>query len=412
MAGVLSRARHVSLVVAGWAILSGLAQAEFTPIAGWDNQLFPSYLVTTATIRLPEQESDEDAATEEDAQVLGDRQGVLGVRIESPGAGVPVTVTITGDAILEPSTFEGTLEEEGATYDIFPQIKYKYNVLTKNKQSVPVTVTFMVEMGDESEEDVEERTATITLRSVNDCPFYIYHGDERTDVSFVFAGYVNEQHPFVDKVLREALNSDIVDSFTGYQSGDTNEVYRQVYALWNALGERDVRYSDITTSAAENAIISSQHVRLIDESINNSQANCVDGSVLFASLLRKINIEPVLIFLPTHCYLGFYLDSEQKQLVALETTLIGSVADDDATREIDGADSVVDEKWKKTNSWATFCAAIAMGNEDLYETNADKFNKDDPGYQTLSIAACRRQGILPIAFDSNEKFESNTSDDE
>src|SRR4029077_17901195 len=116
------------------------------------------------------------------------------------------------------------------------------------------------------------------------------------DVSYVFAGYVNEQHPFVDKVLREALDRGIVDSFTGYQSQDSNEVYRQVYALWDALGERDVRYSNITTSAAENQVISSQHVRLIDESINNAQANCVDGSVLFASLLRKIDIEPVLVF--------------------------------------------------------------------------------------------------------------------
>ena len=39
-------------------------------------------------------------------------------------------------------------------------------------------------------------------------------------------------------------------------------------------------------------------MRLIDESINNGQANCVDGSVLFASLLRKIDIEPVLVSLP------------------------------------------------------------------------------------------------------------------
>ena len=407
MAGVVVRFRNLLLVLAGLAVLVGRARAEFTPITGWDHQLYPSYLVATATMRLPEQETDEV----DDVQVLGDRRGVLGVRIESPGEGIPVTVTITGDAILEPSTFEGTLDEEGTTYDIFPNIKYKYSVLTKNKQSVPVSVTFLVEMGGEGDEEAEEQTATITLRSVNDCPFTIYHGDDKTDVSYVFAGYVNEQHPFVDKVLREALDRNIVDSFTGYQSGDPIEVYRQVYALWDALSERDVRYSNITTSAAENQVISSQHVRLIDESINNAQANCVDGSVLFASLLRKIDIEPVLVFLPTHCYLGFYLDAEQTQLVGLETTLIGSVAEDDATREIDGAENVVDDKWRKANSWATFCAAIEMGNEDL-QTNADKFNKDDPGYQTLSIAASRRQGILPIAFDSNETFESATSDDE
>lgn len=32
----------------------------------------------------------------------------------------------------------------------------------------------------------------------------------------MFAVYVNEQYPFVDKVLREALDEGIVDSFSGY----------------------------------------------------------------------------------------------------------------------------------------------------------------------------------------------------
>ncbi|MBI2823397.1 MAG: hypothetical protein HYX69_01760 [Planctomycetia bacterium] len=379
--------------------------ADFTPIAGWDRQLFPSYLVATATIRLPEEDQvNEDA----DAEVLGDSQGVLGVKITSPSDDLAVKVTISGDAILEPSTFSGTLSAEDTTYAIFPRIKYKYAVLAKNKQSIPVSVTFRVELGDE---EPEEHTETLTLRSVNDCPFTIVQDDgEAADVSFVFAAYVNEQHPFVDKVLREALDDGVVDSFTGYQSGDPAEVYRQVYALWDALSERDVRYSNITTSAAETDEVCSQHVRLIDESINNAQANCVDGSVLFASLLRKIDIEPVLVFVPGHCYLAFALDAEGEQLVGLETTLIGSEPGD-GPRHIEGAPDVVDDSWRKKSSWATFCAAVAAGNEDL-EKNKDKFNKSDPEYQTVPVAAARKLGILPIAFDSTEKFEAIAPDDE
>lgn len=61
-----------------------------------------------------------------------------------------------------------------------------------------------------------------------------------------------------------------------------------------------MRYSNITTEVATNGIVSSQHVRLIDKSLNNGQANCVDGSVLLASRLRKIDIEPVLVNVPGH----------------------------------------------------------------------------------------------------------------
>jgi hypothetical protein len=413
--------KKLGLAVIAW--LAGMAvattaQAQFTPIDGWDSQLFPSYLIATAAIRSAPAKTDEEGDESEDgesedgdeaaATVLGDRRGVLGVSLESPGADTDVTVTITGSEILEESTFSATLEEEGTTYTIFPPIKYKYGVLARNKQSVPVSMTFEVEYGDE---EVEVQTRTITLRSVNDCPFYIYHGDGTfTDVSFTFAAYVNEQHPFVDKVLREALNSGIVDSFTGYQSGDTAEVYRQVYAIWNALSERDVRYSNITTSAAENNTVSSQHVRLIDESINNAQANCVDGSVLLASLLRKIDIEPMLVFVPGHCYLAFFLDAKCTQLVGLETTLIGSTADGQTS--LPGVENVVDEESRNSNSWGTFCAAVAMGNHGLVE-NRQKFNdKTDAEYQLVPIAAARKQGILPIAFDSATKFEPTHRDEE
>jgi hypothetical protein len=396
--------------------VASAAGSEFTPIAGWDRQLFPSYLIATAAIRANNAPSDNDEDDGDDSDnsesgddeseevtVLGDRRGVLGVRIEAPSDEAEVTVTISGSEIMEESSF--TLDEEGVEYIIYPRVKYKYGALAKNKQSVPVSVTFEVEIDDE---DAESQTEIITLRSVNDCPFTLALGDGTyTDVSFTFAAYVNEQHPFVDKVLREALNSDIVDSFTGYQSGDEAEVFRQVFAIWNALSDRDVRYSNITTSAAESNLVANQHVRLIDESINNAQANCVDGSVLLASVLRKIDIEPMLVFVPGHCYLAFYLDAEHKRFVGLETTLIGSQADGE-TSQIPGIEKVVDDEWLQANSWGTFCAAVVMGNQSL-TANMKKFNdKADTDYQLIPIAAARRQGILPISFSSADKFESAT----
>lgn len=396
----------VAVLVALCLSLEAKAQESFTPILGWDAQLFPSYLVSTATIRLPESD-DVDLDQEADVVVLGDAQGVLGVEIEAPDDETEVSVTISGSEILEESTLETTLETAGQTYRIFPRIRYKYGVLTRNKQTRPVHVTYSVTIGDDVEEDY---TAVLTLRSINDCPFAVVDADgEASDISFMFAAYVNEQHPFVDKLLREALDEGIVDSFTGYQSGDPAEVYRQVYAVWNALSDRDVRYSNITTSVAATDAVYSQHVRMIDESLNNGQANCVDGSVLLASVLRKIDIEPVLVYVPGHCYLAFYLDAEQTQLVGLETTLLGSTADD-STRDVADLTDVVDDEWRATNSWGTFCEAVAMGNADMAK-NQELFGGDDVDYQLVSIAAARQLGILPIAYEASEQFHSVTDDE-
>lgn len=432
----------ILLFTAGFA--GSVAWGDFEVIAGWDHQLFPSYLVATATMRSADETASDDAETHDSAaddnteegdedeeadsdvdddaaaddqameeesadddsdddqwenyEVFGNPRGVLGVNLVSPGADVPVEVTIASKEIMQTSTWSGTLGEEGVASMVFPDIRFLYRVLTGNKQSIPVPVTYRVTVGDE---DPEEQTVTITLRSINDCPFTVLQEDGSVlDVSYLFAAYVNEQHPFVDKILREALDRDIVDSFTGYQSGDPNEVYRQVYALWDALTQRDVRYSNITTSAAENQVVWSQHVRLIDESINNAQANCVDGSVLLASLLRKIDIEPGLVLVPGHCYLAFSLDAEGKKWVGLETTLIGSSLDE--TPKLEELSEVVDEEWSKESSWSTFAQAVALGNKDL---EAQRERLEDPNnadYQFIPVARARRMGILPIAFDATQ----------
>jgi hypothetical protein len=394
----LRNQRNVAALVVG-IVLAAASRGmgtDFETEKGWNDQLFPSFIIATATLKLPEEAIEDQAENEE---VLGDRQGLLGVHIEAEEDDTPVTVTISCGTIMEPSVFKGTLATKGTTYTIFPKIKYKYDVLAKRSQPGPVTVTYKVEVGDD---EAEEKSATLTVRSVNDCPFTLSEDGKPVDVCFMFAAYVNEQHPFVDKVLRESLNTKIVDSFTGYQSKEKAEVYRQAYAVWHALTLRDLKYSDITASSAESATVNSQHVRMIDESINNAQANCVDGSVLMASVLRKVNIEPVLIMVPGHCYLGFQLDAEGKEFAALETTLLGSAPEGDAVT-IDGIGDVPEE-WENRNSWKSFTAALAIGTADLAK-NAEKFKKhDDADYQIISISAARKLGILPIAFQGDRAF--------
>jgi hypothetical protein len=380
------------------------AQETFATITGWDQQLFPSYMLVNATIRNSDADDSDNAADDaEQVTVLGDPHGLLGVQVEAPADNMPITVTVECSEILERSMFRGTLATGGAAYNVFPHIRYRYRSLVRNKQATPLAITYTVKVGDNEPESFADNA---TLRSVNDCPFAIKMPDgEVIDTSYMFAAYVNEQHPFVDKLLREALDDGVVESFTGYQSDDPDDLYRQVYALWHALTKRDVRYSSITASEATSSMVYCQHVRLIDESINNSQANCVDGAVLLASMMREINIEPVLIVLPHHCYVAFYLDRDHTQLIGLETTLIGDKIAS-APSPLPSAQNVVNDKWRSENSWRSFCAAVESGTQDLAENRA-KF-EEDPDYRQVSIEDARESGILPIAFDTNCHFKART----
>ena len=146
----LRNQRYVAATVIGFilAAASRVLGADFETETGWNDQLFPSFIIATATLKLPEEAIEDRPENEE---VLGDTQGLLGVTIEAAEDDAPVTVTISCGTIMEPSIFKGTLEKSGTTYTIFPKIKYKYDVLAKRSQPGPVTVTYKVHVGDEVE---------------------------------------------------------------------------------------------------------------------------------------------------------------------------------------------------------------------------------------------------------------------
>jgi len=362
-----------------------------TPIVGWDGHLFPSFLISNAAVKLDTEASDET--------IMGDQTGEVGIEVVAPSDNVLVKIVVRCDAFIETSEFIGTLPTEGTSYRVNPKIRYRYDRLSACKQATPATMTFSIQIGDEPE--VTE-SATFTMHAVNDCPFKLIVGDETFDISQTFAAYVNEQHPFTDKLLREALDRGIVPSFSGYQ-GDAGQVLREVYAIWDLLVARDVRYSSITATAANSSMVACQHVRLLEESINNSQTNCVDGSVLMVSLLRKIGINASLVLTSNHCYLVFTADNEGTLFYAIETTLTGVAVEEPETIPRD-LDQAVEEELRYEESWPSFVTALLVGAQ-RFEEDGQKAEADSTQeFSIINIASARDLGILPIAFNGKEEF--------
>jgi hypothetical protein len=385
-----------TLVLAGLVAVftSGAAiAADFFPIAGFDRQLFPSHITATASLRAGNIQADETR--------LGDPRGVLGVKLQCADAKTPVTVTVECNDYFESSVFSGTLEKPNIDYYITPKIKFRYQKLAQCDQAAPTSITFRVQLGKQT---AEEQTVTCTMRSINDCPFAFQSDDKVYDISYTFAAYVNEQHPFVDKLLREALDIGVVDRFTGYQGEDEGKVLLQAYALWDLLVARDIRYSNIITTAADSDSVASQHVRLIEDSINNSQANCVDGSVLFVSLLRKIGIDAFLVLEPSHCYAGFYAGTNRTKLHAIETTLLGDALDLEEITVPELIDDAIDEELRTDGSFASFVTALDAGTKQYKKATSKRRGNKESETRIIDIGLARKDGILPIAFQNKEEF--------
>jgi hypothetical protein len=387
--------------------ISRAAEVEWTPEANMDHQLFPSLLIATATAR-PVEEDDAEGKTP-DPYLLGERFGLVGVSIKPAAAHTKVQVTLKENDLMAASTWNGELAEADKEYYIAPKVNYKFEKLRKTTQQMPLNVSFAVELDGKP---AEEKTETLQVRSINDCPFGVSNEEETLDdenviagsaeIGWMFAAYVNENHPMLDKILQEALATKIVNAFLGYQRDDSAEAVKQVFAIWSALQKRGIQYSSTTTTPGGSDAVYSQYVRFLDQSITNTQANCVDGSVLFASILRKISIKPFLVTIPGHMYVGFFLSSDKSDFVGLETTVIGAAngVDEEKSDDPKALTSLrgkLDEKVRGEKSWKTFARAIQIATDDL-EKNKGKFEGNDANYQMIDLDEAREEGIMPIPY--------------
>ena len=290
------------------------------------------------------------------------------------------------------SVSEFILPESGKEYVIYPDIIWDYNALRENEQPCPVTVSIQASL---NKKELGNSMHTYSMRSVNECLLgYIDSKMKFHDTGDFFAAYVNEDNPQIDLILREALNARIVNRFWGYQSKDPKVVDKQVYALWYVLQKRGFKYSSISNSSLSSNVVFAQRVRTFDDALASAQINCVDGSVLFASLLKAININPILVRIPGHMFVGYYTDRMHKKIHFLETSMIGDVNLNDFFPE-EKLDSTMEGKSQESISLLLFEKSKEYATR-IYNENEKLIHSGKVNYTFLEIDKVIRTSIQPI----------------
>lgn len=368
---------------------SGGATADVTewrPLVFMDNELYPSYLVAVANLGV---------APTQNPFIIGDKNGIVGCYVKSPRKNSKVRFTIEIDELAKSQTFEYVLQDQGQTYMLLPSVVWNWKAVRGSRQPHAANCKFTIAVNGNKP---EVRNQVITIRSINEALLGFqtdYPGEEESWVptNFVLASYVNEDHPWIDQTLREALDAGIVDSFDGYQSGDTNQVISQIWSIWYTLQRKGFRYSSITKTSSGNKKAFDQHVRLFQDSINATQANCVDGTVMLASILRKIGIDAGVVTVPGHCFLVFRLSPGAPQS-GLETTMIGSVDLRNHPPNSNPKDP------GKMASLDNFLKAITSGTEELDKAWPSIKESKDPRYSLTMVKHAREMfKIYPLVTD-------------
>ena len=106
----------------------------------------------------------------------------------------------------------------------------------------------------------------------------------------------------------------------------------QCEAIFMALKEIGISYIDSSISFGWLIPYAFQRVKLPVTTIKTKAANCIDGAVLFASLLEHIGIQPIIVLVPGHALVGWKPIPNSTKLVLLETTQISSETFENAVR--------------------------------------------------------------------------------
>ena len=350
--------------------------------------LFPSAILSVAT-------TNTQVIPPMSGEYVGNPKSCVAIKLKSGHANTVVRIELAETPFYARSVSTFVLPKEHTEYIIYPDILWRYNALRDNEQAEPISVVANVEVDGK---DLGQKVRTFSVRSINECllGFNKQLPDGRTryvSTRLFYAAYVNEENPLIDKVLREALNTRIVRRFLGYQS-TPEMVDKQVYALWYVLQKRNFKYSSVSYSSLSSNVVYAQRVRTYEDAMISSQINCVDGSVLFASLLRAINITPVLVQMPGHMFVGYYTDSAKKNLTFLETTMIGDVDLDDYFPD-EKLDSTRTTKSQGEMSRLTFEKSKEYALRE-YMRVKDKVQANKPNYLFVEINKNVRRNVQSI----------------
>ena len=148
----------------------------------------------------------------------------------------------------------------------------------------------------------------------------------------------------------------------------TKQVRAQAEAVFRAMRRSGISYvSSIYTFG--NYPDETQRIRLPRETLELSNANCIDVSVAFASALENLGMKPVVVIVPGHAFTGVRLGPNTPDILYLDLTVLPN---------------------------GTFAAAEARAQAWLKKTPQSEV-------LTVDIGAARSLGIYPMPEPEIEK---------
>jgi NifB/MoaA-like Fe-S oxidoreductase len=130
--------------------------------------------------------------------------------------------------------------------------------------------------------------------------------------------------PMADSIT--AMVDEVAEKLPGkllavYQAtnGETVEesVDKVVKAVYEVLASRGIKYIENTGAASLG-----QRVNYPVETLRKKQGICIETVTLVASVLERLGLRTVMVFIPGHVFVGWHTNSEGEELDFFESTML------------------------------------------------------------------------------------------
>ncbi len=208
-------------------------------------------------------------------------------------------------------------------------------------------------------------------------------------------------------IEKAKLNGNETDCIIGYQNNDTNEVLKELTAIYRAIHNT----GNITYSNPPNSNELVQNIRMPNVVLKTKLGTCLDLAILFCSALLQVGYHPLLLIVNGHAFAGCFLHeydsfngyyeknpnvvfsdsvSEDKKIVLFECT----TATNSSTVPFSEAMKMATERLR---SYRGFFVAV-----DIYRAQQSLFkpipieNKDGVIDFTIPVATLRKEEMEEI----------------
>lgn len=172
---------------------------------------------------------------------------------------------------------------------------------------------------------LKEQSAQVQMMSKRDLVVVIVddNGNLVADFREYVAAWVTPASPEVEQLLRDATQYIPGEAIYGYQGG-AEGVLPQLEAIYRVINDQySVRYvsTPVSLSSTEKTFV--QRIRLPAETVRQQAGNCIETTLLYASAIEAMDMNPLLVLVPGHAFVACETDRGSHQYIFIETTVLG-----------------------------------------------------------------------------------------